>query len=100
MPLLAIFTAPALHIDQYEALRKEIGWESQHPPGLMLHSAGFGQDGARVVDIWASEGELHRFFQDRVTPALEKLGIALPTMEQIPLHNLNAYPTLSSHQLR
>lgn len=100
MAILAIFTSTDITIDHYETLRKSVGWEVRQPPGAMLHTCSFEQDGSlRVVDIWASRGELERFLKDRLEPALEALDLAPPAMEVYPLHNINAFPTLVSHQL-
>ena len=43
-------------------------------PGLLVHAAGQGKDGFRVVDVWES-AEAFRQFGERLIPILKSLGI-------------------------
>jgi hypothetical protein len=44
--------------DIYENARKEIKWDTNPPPGLILHAASFDNSGnVRVSDIWESEDQ-------------------------------------------
>ena len=45
--------------------------------GLLVHIAGQGENGFRVVDVWESE-EACRRFGDRLGPILEEVGIKDP----------------------
>lgn len=53
MASLAIFTGNNVTKQMYEALRKEVDWEHNHPAGVILHAAGFDDSGnnVRVADI-------------------------------------------------
>lgn len=42
--------------------------------GLLVHAAGEGADGFRVVDVWQSEDAFHRFGETLV-PILQELGV-------------------------
>ena len=99
MAILAIFTSDEITVDQYEQVRREVNWEHNHPPGAMFHAAGFGAKGFRVADVWASQGEMDNFLQERLAPVLEKLNIRPPSVEVFPLQNINAFPTLRTHAL-
>jgi hypothetical protein len=48
--------------------------------GLLVHAAGEGEDGFRVVDVWDSEENAQRF-GETLGPIIEELGIeAKPDM--------------------
>ena len=42
--------------------------------GLLLHAAGQGPNGFRVVDVWESEEAVQRF-GDKLTPILQDVGV-------------------------
>lgn len=67
MAILAIFTGNNVTKQMYEALRKEVDWEHNHPAGVILHAAGFDESGnnVRVADIWESEEDLNNFVSSR-----------------------------------
>ena len=42
----------------YENARKEVNWEGNPPPGLILHAVSFDNSGnIRVADVWESEDQ-------------------------------------------
>jgi hypothetical protein len=72
----------------YERIRAHLGLEK--PAGGIFHVAGPSPKGGwRVIEVWESEEEANRFFQERFFPALQELGIAgpPPTREFWPVHN-------------
>jgi hypothetical protein len=42
--------------------------------GLLVHVAGQGQNGFRVVDVWESE-EAFRRFGEKLLPVLQAIGV-------------------------
>ena len=101
MPVLAIFSAPAMRQDQYELLRREIGWERLQPVGGILHVASFdAAGGTHVVDVWESPEALDAFVQQRLAPKMQAHQIAPPSVEVYPVHNLNAYGAIERFILR
>jgi hypothetical protein len=41
-----------------------------------------------VIEIWESEDEMNRFFQERFIPALRELGFEGPPPREVwPVHN-------------
>lgn len=68
--------------EQYEeSVRKLTGGKSKMESpadwpveGLLLHAAGQGPSGFRVVDVWESQEALQRF-ADTLLPALQEIGI-------------------------
>jgi len=81
-PIVGVFQAPGLTEQQYEeSVRKVTGGKSkvESPAdwpveGLLVHVAGQGKDGFRVVDVWDSE-ESFQAFGEVILPILEELGI-------------------------
>jgi hypothetical protein len=66
---------PEVTVSQYEQTRKEVGWETNVPKGAKFHVAWFAADGFHVLDIWDSEQDFQRFTEERLMPAVKKIGI-------------------------
>jgi hypothetical protein len=72
----------------YEKVRASLGLEK--PAGGVFHIAGPSPNGGwRVVEVWESEEEANRFFQERFVPVLLALGLSgrPPEREFWPVHN-------------
>jgi hypothetical protein len=73
--------------EQYEeTIRRLAGKEKMESPsdwpveGLLVHVAGEGPNGFRVVDVWESEEACNRF-GETLRPVLQEVGItAVPEM--------------------
>lgn len=82
MAVVAVFQGPSLTQAQYEASvskltggRGQLNSPSDWPvAGLLVHVAGEGPNGFRVVDVWESEESFERF-GDSLMPILKELGI-------------------------
>lgn len=82
MPIVAVFELPNFTQEQYEeSVVKVTGGKSrvESPAdwpveGLLAHIAGQGENGFRVVDVWASEEAFNRF-GETLMPILAELGI-------------------------
>jgi hypothetical protein len=76
--------------ETYEKVRNELGVEA--PAGGVLHIAGPSPAGGwRVIEVWESEEDAHRFFNERLQPALKAAGglTGRPPQPQFwPVHNL------------
>ena len=70
----------------YERLRALIGLE--RPAGGIFHLAGPSPNGGwRVIEVWESEEDAQRFFEERVMPATEAVGAEAPPAPQLwPVH--------------
>ena len=72
---------------QYDELRKDVHWEGNMPKGAVFHVAAFGNNAAHVTDIWESLDEMNSFIQNRLMPAVMKMGIKTqPQVETYPVH--------------
>ena len=85
---------------QYESLRNEVRWEQDPPSGLVIHAASFdAADRIHVADVWETKEEMAGFFEERLGPALKRLGI--PALESVtyPVHNVDAYEAIEKHRI-
>ena len=48
--------------------------DEQSPEGLLLHTAGQGDQGWYVYDVWESEAAFRRFLETQLGPAIERSG--------------------------
>jgi hypothetical protein len=84
--------------DQYDRTREKVGWDRESPPGAKLHVSGFDADGLHVTDVWESEQAFNDFFQQRLAPAIQEIGIqGHPDLKFFPLHGVFA-PALGGHE--
>jgi len=82
MAVVGVFQSPTLTQEQYEeTIRRLTGGKdrmespSDWPvPGLLVHIAGQGDSGFRVVDVWESQ-EAFDSFGEKLMPVLRELGI-------------------------
>ena len=82
MAIVAVFQSPSLNQANYEeSVRKLTGGKSrmQSPAdwpvaGLLVHVAGQGPNGFRVVDVWESQEAFARF-GEKLTPILKAAGV-------------------------
>ena len=78
--------------EKHEALIAEMGvvdLPASEVQGLIFHAAGPTETGWRVIDVWETEADMHRFRNERMMPAAMKIGgIARPTVQVMPVHSL------------
>ena len=80
-------------LDDYNAVREELGWHGEEgkPEGLLAHAAGAIDNGFCVIEWWDSEADWDAFFSSRLQPAFEKVGdIPQPQVTRFSVHN--SYP--------
>ena len=63
----------------YEAMEDEVGRTAA--PGCIVHTASEVDGKVRVVDVWESRQHIDQFFQTKLGPAFEKLGIEMDPPE-------------------
>ena len=57
------------------------------PDGIIAHYAGTTPNGWCVVDVWESQAKFDAFMQNRLGPALGKVGLPEPTVTPFELYN-------------
>jgi hypothetical protein len=83
----------------YEDLKKEVDWENNPPPGVILHAAGLDNSGnIQVADLWESEQDFNNFASTRLKAGFEKINAPMPKGEIYQLHNVNAFQGIDSYK--
>ena len=57
---------------QYDELRDKVCWDDDPPEGGVFHVCWFEDGGIRVLDVWESEQDFRRFFNERLRPVLKE----------------------------
>jgi hypothetical protein len=101
MAIVAVFEGQGLTQQNYEeTVQRLTGKSRMSSPsdwpveGLLVHAAGQGANGFRVVDVWTSE-EAFRRFGEKLIPVLRELGIE-GQPEIYPSHTLVTATTVST----
>ncbi|MEA2330677.1 MAG: hypothetical protein QOH58_815 [Thermoleophilaceae bacterium] len=77
MTVAMLVDNPAVSQEQYDKVREHLGLDA--PAGGIVHIAGPSPNGGwRVIEVWESEDDAERFFQERLRPAFEAVGISGP----------------------
>ena len=82
MPVVVVFQGPGFTQENYEeSVRRLTGGKARVAspadwpvPGLLVHAAGQGPTGFRVVDVWES-ADAFRQFGEKLLPIIRSLGI-------------------------
>jgi hypothetical protein len=61
--------------EQYDQVRAEVGWRERPPDGGLSYVAWWEGEDWHSVGAWESEAAFEAFGQDRLGPAMAKLGI-------------------------
>jgi quinol monooxygenase YgiN len=64
--------------EAYETITEQMFGTKMAPAvdGCLVHSAGEGPNGFRVVDIWESKEAFDSFMNDKLMPAMQEAGMA------------------------
>ena len=92
MPVVLVHQGPTLTQERYEkavmkltgdgrGLRTPADWPVD---GLLVHTAGQGESGFRVIDVWESDGAAARF-GEALMPILQEVGVT-DAPEVYPAH--------------
>jgi hypothetical protein len=67
----------------------------------MFHAAAVdGQGDVRVADVWESAEALQAFVDQRLMPAMVKLGVPAPQVDVFPVIHIDALPAVEPYILR
>jgi hypothetical protein len=83
---VAPFTA-----EMYDAVSARAMTGDELPDGCKAHIAGPVEGGWRVITVWDSEEEFHRFREDKLMPAIREVSGEAPDAVQPqvdPVHRL------------
>jgi hypothetical protein len=90
MAIVMRFQGTGATVEQYQQVNAVMGitGDDTAPDGLIQHVAAKTDDGILIVDVWESEENLNRFFEERVGPALAQIGIESTQPEVMKLHSM------------
>ena len=75
--------------EQYDAVRAECGWLEKTPDGGMAHLCWWEGSDNHNMDAWESEEAFGRFGEERLGPAMAKVGVAAqPEVTFFPAHEV------------
>jgi hypothetical protein len=75
--------------EQYDRVRAETGWLERVPNGGLGHFTWWEGDDCHNMDAWESEQAFNAFGQERLGPAMAKVGIAVaPEVTFHPAHEV------------
>lgn len=77
--MAVVLTAWAPSREAYEALDDAVGRTA--PLGCIVHTASEVDGQVRVVEVWESQQHINEFFQTRLAPAFQKLGVEMDPPE-------------------
>jgi hypothetical protein len=77
----------------YDSITEKLGIGANPAQGLLIHSAGFSEDGTfRIFEVWESREDQQRFERERLMPIVEEMmagGAGNPPAKQ-ELYDLHA----------
>ena len=92
MAVLVFVNGKGVKKQDYENLRKEVGWEQNQPKGVIIHIAGVDAAGdMQVADVWETEGDFNNFVNTRLAPGYEKFKLPQPAVSMFPVYNTNVF---------
>ena len=75
--------------EQYDAVRAECGWLDKKPDGGMAHLTWWEGADNHNLDAWESEDAFARFGEERLGPAMAKVGVNVePKVHFAPAHEV------------
>ena len=89
MPVAMMVDNPEGSQEIYDRVREQLGLEDR-PAGGILHVAGPSPNGGwRVIEVWESEEDAQRFFDERLRPAFDAVGFTGARVDPQfwPVHN-------------
>ena len=84
MAIGIVFDGPGVTQAQYEQALAEVVPGGVLPPGMLYHAAGPTDQGWRVMEVWNSQEDAQRFFDETLAQALQRAGITVqPQFSQV-----------------
>lgn len=89
MTFVRMYDNPDVTQEMYDAASEQVGVSADNmPEGAVLHAAGDGPRGWRVIEVWESEEAAKKFDEEKVEPVLRQVGIVRPAPEVWQVHRL------------
>lgn len=89
MVVIAHVLLRGLSREQYDAVRDEVGWLERVPEGGHSHVTWWEGGDCHNIDVWEDEAAFAAFGENRLGPAMARLGIAqMPEVTFHPAHEV------------
>ena len=75
MAIGLLFVGEGVTQAQYEQVLNEVNPNRELAPGAISHMAGPSEKGWCVMEVWESQEDLQRFFDDKLGKALQAANI-------------------------
>ena len=75
MVVIAHVILDGVTIEQYDKVREAAGWLSRTPEGGLAHLTWWDNQNCHTIDAWESEAAFHAFGENRLGPAMAKVGV-------------------------
>lgn len=95
--VLAIFRRSNIPAALYDSFRARAPIDAV-PHGAVAHAYGRTGDDILAVDVWDDAGEMMKFIEGAIIPALEAQGMPLHWPEIVPLQTFITSPAARSHE--
>ena len=89
MAVIAHVVLEGVTKEQYDAVRAECGWLEDPPVGGLGHLSWWEGNDNHNMDAWESEAAFGAFGEQRLGPAMAKVGVDVePKVEFFPAHEV------------
>ena len=89
MAVIAHVVLAGVTPEQYDAVRAECGWLDEAPAGGIAHMSWWEGKDNHNLDAWESEDAFNQFGEQRLGPAMAKVGVAVePAVTFHPAHEV------------
>ena len=89
MAVIAHVVLKGVTTEQYDAVRAECGWLERSPDGGHAHLSWWEGGDNHNTDVWEDEDAFARFGEERLGPAMAKVGVNVePNVTFHPAHEV------------
>ncbi len=88
MAIAMLIEWPDMDHSAYDALIEALDLRDGMFRGAILHLAGPADRGHRIVDVWDSEEDFHRFRLEKLDAAVQHIGLAPPSVTTWPVDRI------------
>jgi hypothetical protein len=99
MAIGIMFEAKGVTRQQYDQVAKAVMPNDIMPRGMRYHVAGPIDGGWNVFEVWDSEADARKFFDEKLGAELKRAGIQNVQQRPFPIHALHADPTFSAQSV-
>ena len=88
MAVAVIIAVPGGNQEIYEQLTAKLFPEGKLPEGWLVHLAGPGENGWRLVNVVPSQEQFEVFAREQLIPAVQQAGGVTPQLSFFPVYRL------------